>query len=254
MAGVRWTPPATVTRIGAGRRPAFDFSSFPAAASTTPTLDTATAWWTPSDITGGTTVVDQVGALDLTLGAGANEPTVTTAGGYNVIDFDGTNDYIEAAHNANLSPGAGQFTLVAVVNLDALGGTIFSKGASTAGQNWVSLLSEVDGDVVGRFHTGGGSNTDATHTAGLTTGVVYGLSMSRDASSNGYGGADGSRTSESGCGIGVNNSATFRFGGNSTGSNWWNGKWYGAAWWNTTQVSTAQLAAAKAELLTAAEV
>lgn len=121
--------------------------------------------WYKFDDASGETLIDSAGTanngqLGPTAGADSNQPTWTTAGGHNVLDFTGvTNSWVELGNPAELQVQTGDHTIFAVVSCDATGNSILTKGESRGATN----TREWD-----LFNNGSGSNSYVMLSAGGT--------------------------------------------------------------------------------------
>ena len=116
---------------------------------------------------GSTTITDSSpNAFTITRNGDTNISTAQyPVGMTSSIYFDGTGDYVTAADNANLRPGAGAFTLEAWVYRSASGTahTIYAKGGASTG-----IEFQVTSTNVLRF-TATTTNIDSTGTIAATT-------------------------------------------------------------------------------------
>lgn len=120
-----------------------------------------------SGTNGSTTITDSSpNAFTITRNGDTNISTAQyPVGMTSSIYFDGTGDYVTAADNANLRPGAGAFTLEAWIYRSASGTahTIYAKGGASTG-----IEFQITSTNVLRF-TATTTNIDSTGTVAATT-------------------------------------------------------------------------------------
>lgn len=225
----------------------------------TPTLDTATEWWTPA-VVGSDVLTGQRGTgLDLqfgsTAGAGANDPTVTNDGTYNIVQFR-TDDRLQIADNDLLDGGAGDFTILVVAKFAAVGvgAALNSLWRKRNGGTDGIMLYTGAGSTEIRFSVAvGGTSATTTTPSGLDAGTtaIHGVA-GRRGSGTITAHLDGSSAGSIALSGTVNTVQTAYVAYHDGSAGYAELDVYGIAWWKGTAVTDADLASAKSELLATA--
>lgn len=219
----------------------------PPAAPTTPTLDTAVAWWTPADIVG-SALIDQIGAVDLAFGG---TPVASNDGTHNIVEFrQADSDYAAAASTTALDVTTGNFTVVIVARLtsdltDNM--TYFAKRAGGAGYRM--RFDTAGGDIEGVIH--GTTAVVPQYTAGtITTTPKHTLALRRNGSTcdvivDGVAGTSATSSQD------LTNSVAFQLARTAVPGDYIDMDFYGAAFFSSA-LSDAATADAGNELLATA--
>lgn len=148
----------------------------------TPTLDTATAWWSPAFYDAGNDrLTEQRGTglhlqLGSTVGADSNDPTFGDDGTYKHLLFDGTNDYLECS-DAALDPAADSFSVVVAytpLTLSSTRGIVTRREGADNG----FMLRTNSANLQGVLDAG--DPDFATSSATMTVGTRYRVALIRD--------------------------------------------------------------------------
>jgi hypothetical protein len=156
-------------------------------ALSTPTLDTATAWWTPGDYDAtpdafleqrGTGLHAQRG--DST-GAGVRDPAIADDGTYNIAQFrrvTGQEDHLITANNAAFNLGTGDFMICMVVKPAALAGaqSILLAKRATVSANGFMCVIRLTSNGFAMLSQGGNA---VEHSATLNTSTIYRVAWGR---------------------------------------------------------------------------
>lgn len=193
--------------------------------------DNLIAYWKLDESSG--TRNDEVGSNDLT-----QSGTVGNAVGKltNAADFDGTDDYLECADNADLSVSDIDFTLACWVYFDSVTGVrdIAGKWSSGGfGEYWIDLNSSARLRWNVEEAGSGGTPVSATTFGAISTGTWYYVVGWHDATNNQIGiSVNGTAADTASHSAGVTDSSRpFRVGGMHGTSNYLNGRVDALGFW-----------------------